>query len=236
MEFSDRFAKEEYVRDIFSRIAGRYDLINRIISLNMDGGWRKAAAAEFGSVRGCRLLDCCCGTGSLTQELSVLVGKTGEVTGVDFSPEMLDRARGKCRDLANVRFFHGDVLNLPFKNSTFHGAASAFALRNLTSIPRALEEMARVVIPGGKVVILELNRPSRPVFKQGFSVYFNRIVPILGSLLSGSGHAYRYLPQSYHFLPQPEDLMSKMCSAGVEDVRYRTMAGGAVALYRGKAV
>lgn len=230
MKFSSPEDKELYIHSVFSRIAGVYDTMNKLISFNQDRAWRKKAALKTGIRPGDTVLDCCCGTGALTCQLVPLAGEKGKVVGIDFVEEMLERAKKNC---PGADFILGNVLDLPFDANSFNAAAMAFALRNVAHSQKALEEMVRVVEPGGKVVILELNRPSIPVFKHLFNLYFNHIVPFLGSRKSGHSDPYIYLPSSYSFLPPPGELLKSMQQAGLTETGVTEMTGGVVALYWG---
>ena len=166
----------------------------------------------------------------MSAELLGLVGEEGTVVGLDFCEKMLSLAKQKCR---GGHFIKGNVLNLPFPDDTFEASIMSFALRNLADPVRAAQEMVRVVSPGGKVVILELNRPGIPVFKQLFGLYFNHLVPFIGSRMSGYTDPYSYLPRSYSFLPSPVEIMDCLRKAGAKDVGLQPMTGGVVALYWG---
>lgn len=231
--FSTPQEKEQYVHSVFTRIAGYYDTMNKLISFNQDRTWRRKAALKTGALPGHVLLDCCCGTGALTGMLVPMAGERGRVIGIDFCREMLAVARDKC---PGAEFVHGNVMDLPFPDNSFDAATMGFALRNLADQNRAVQEMARVVKPGGRIVILELNRPSMPGFKQAFNFYFNYIVPFLGKLRKGSGNSYLYLPQSYAFLPPPGELLEKMKQAGIKATGMQEMTGGVTALFWGRVV
>lgn len=230
MDFSSPEAKERYVHDLFSRIAGCYDTVNKIISFNQERAWRRKAASMTGAMPGHRVLDCCCGTGALTSQLVHLVGESGRITGIDFCDKMLALAGKNC---PRAVFLKGNVMDLPFPEDCFQAAIMGFALRNVADPGKAVQEMARVVEPGGRVVILELNRPRIPVFKEVFNFYFNRLVPVMGKLKSGFGDPYVYLPSSYSFLPQPGEITDMMSQAGLRDTGMEEMTGGVVALFWG---
>jgi len=233
MNFSSPEAKEEYVHSVFTRIAKYYDTMNRVISFNQDNKWRRQAAQKTGVRPGHHVLDCCCGTGALTCMLVPLVGGEGRVVGIDFTEEMLELARKKC---PKAEFVQGNALDLPFEDCSFDAATMAFALRNLADQNKAIEEMVRVVKPGGRVVILELNRPSMPVFKQVFNFYFNKIVPFLRKMRKGSADSYVYLPQSYSFLPPPGELLETMQQAGLKETGMQEMTGGVTAVFWGTKI
>lgn len=215
---------------LFGRIAGRYDTMNTLLSLNMDRRWRRQAALKTGLLPGGHALDCCCGTGPLTRELIQLTGEKGTVVGIDFCPEMLSRAKKNC---PQAHFIQGNAMELPFPDNVFDASISGFALRNVADQFKAVREMARVAAPGGRVVILELNRPYIPVFKQVFNLYFNHLVPLVGSIGSGGDDAYLYLARSYSLLPSPDEIMEMLRQAGAVEVGMETMTGGVVAIFWG---
>jgi demethylmenaquinone methyltransferase/2-methoxy-6-polyprenyl-1,4-benzoquinol methylase len=216
----------EGVRAMFDRIAPVYDVMNRVMTAGLDGRWRQETAAAVVS-SGDRVLDVCCGTGDLA-----LAGARagGHVTGLDFSERMLERARRKSGEIEWVR---GDALELPFEDDSFDAATVGFGVRNLEDLDRGLAELARVLRAGGKLGVLEITRPEG-VLQPFYSLWFGKIVPVLGKVLPG-GAAYTYLPASVKRFPGPEDLSRFLRDAGFEDVRYRLFAGGIVALHTGVA-
>lgn len=214
------------VRTMFDRISPVYDAMNRTMTLGLDRHWRDAAAGAV--VRpGDRVLDACCGTGDLA-----LAAKEagGNVTGLDFSPRMLERARAKSGEIDWVQ---GDLLALPFENAAFDAATVGFGVRNLDDLERGLVELRSVLRPGGRLAILEITQP-RGVLAPFYRLWFDRLVPLLGQLLPG-GSAYTYLPASVRRFPGPEQLGEMLGSAGFEDVRWKLFAGGIVALHIGRA-
>ena len=214
------------VRRMFDRIAPVYDLMNRVMTAGLDQRWRRLTVAAV--VRpGDRVLDVCCGTGDLAIAAR---SAGGDVVGLDFSARMLERARRKSESIAWVE---GDVLPLPFEGGSFDAATVGFGARNLDDLERALGELRRVLVPGGRLAILEITTP-RGLLAPFYRVWFDRIVPLLGRALKG-GAAYEYLPASVRRFPGPDDLAGLMRDAGFEDVRYRLLAGGIVALHTGVA-
>jgi len=214
------------VRSMFDRISPVYDAMNRTMTLGLDRHWREAAAGAV--VRpGDRVLDACCGTGDLA-----LAAKEagGDVTGLDFSPRMLERARVKSDE---IEWVQGDLLALPFEDAAFDAATVGFGVRNLDDLERGLAELRRVLRPGGRLAILEITQP-RGVLAPFYRLWFDRLVPLLGRLLPG-GSAYTYLPASVRRFPGPEQLGEMLGSAGFEDVRWKLFAGGIVALHIGRA-
>lgn len=210
------------VRDMFDRITPVYDLMNRVMTGGLDHRWRRLAAGAV--VRpGDRVLDVCCGTGDLA--LADLEAG-GTVTGLDFSPRMLERARGKSREVEWVR---GDALALPFPDASFDAATVGFGVRNLSDLERGLWELRRVLRPGGRLACLEITRP-RGALAPFFRVWFEGVVPLLGRLIPG-GEAYTYLPASVRRFPGPEELAAICARAGFSQIRWRMLGGGIVALH-----
>jgi demethylmenaquinone methyltransferase/2-methoxy-6-polyprenyl-1,4-benzoquinol methylase len=210
---------------MFDRIAPVYDVMNRVMTAGLDLRWRRITA-EAVVRRGDRVLDACCGTGDLA---IAAVRSGGVVTGLDFSPRMLERARRKS---SAVTWVEGDLLALPFADGSFEAATVGFGVRNVADLERALAELSRVVVPEGRVGILEITTP-RGLLAPFYRVWFDRIVPLLGKVLKG-GDAYSYLPASVRRFPGPEQLAELLGRAGFGEVSYRTFAGGIVALHTGK--
>jgi demethylmenaquinone methyltransferase/2-methoxy-6-polyprenyl-1,4-benzoquinol methylase len=215
------------VRSMFDRIAPVYDLMNRVMTLGLDLRWRRVAAESVVS-RGDRVLDAACGTGDFA--VADLRAGAGQVTGLDFSERMLERARRKAPQVEWVR---GDMLELPFADAAFDAATVGFGVRNVADLERALRELRRVLRPGGRLAILEITQP-RGVLKPFYSLWFDRIVPLLGKLLPG-GSAYTYLPASVKRFPRAEELAELMRAFGFADVRVRLLAGSIIALHTGTA-
>jgi demethylmenaquinone methyltransferase/2-methoxy-6-polyprenyl-1,4-benzoquinol methylase len=237
--------KAEYVREQFNRIAARYDLANDAISFGMHRLWKARAVHELCQPGGDSFLDVCCGTGDLALTISRYLRRSGQVTGIDFSQNMLDvadqrskkeeentGARASLRKL-NIQWLRGDAQNLPCQDNTFDGAIISFGLRNLTDLPRGISEMCRVVKGGGRVVNLDLGHSTVPLFAPLFRFYFSCIVPIIGELLQGDRQAYTYLPQSLTTYPKPEKITQIFVEAGLQDVRHIPLAMGSVALHVG---
>jgi demethylmenaquinone methyltransferase/2-methoxy-6-polyprenyl-1,4-benzoquinol methylase len=214
------------VRSMFDRISPVYDAMNRTMTVGLDQRWRRATVAAV--VRpGDRVLDACCGTGDLAIAAQ---GAGGTVTGVDFSERMLERARRKSSD---VEWVQGDALALPFSDGSFDAATVGFGVRNLDDLEGGLAELRRVLRPGGRLAILEITRPSG-LLAPFYRFWFDGFVPLLGKLLPG-GSAYTYLPASVRRFPGPDELAALLRGAGFEDVRWRTFAGGIVAIHIGRA-
>ena len=214
------------VRSMFDRISPVYDAMNRTMTVGLDQRWRRAAVAAVVQP-GDRVLDACCGTGDLAvaaQEVG------GTVTGLDFSERMLERARRKS---GQVEWVQGDALALPFSDGSFDAATVGFGVRNLDDLEGGLVELRRVLRPGGRLAILEITKPSG-LLAPFYRLWFDGFVPLLGKLLPG-GSAYTYLPASVRRFPGPDELAALLRGAGFEDVRWRTFAGGIVALHIGRA-
>jgi demethylmenaquinone methyltransferase/2-methoxy-6-polyprenyl-1,4-benzoquinol methylase len=210
----------EGVQRMFDRIAPVYDLMNRVMTAGLDQRWRRATVKAVVHP-GDDVLDAACGTG----DLAIIAAKAGAtVTGLDFSERMLERARHKAPDLEWVR---GDLLALPFPDASFDVATVGFGVRNVADLAGAIAELRRVIRPGGRLAVLEITRPRGPL-RWFYSLWFDRVVPLLGKVLPG-GEAYSYLPASVRRFPGPDDLAAQM--AGFHGVQYRLFAGGIVALH-----
>lgn len=221
---------------MFDRIAGRYDLLNSVMTAGLHHRWRQRAADRAALAPGDSALDVCCGTGDLALELAGRVTPGGHVVGCDFSEPMLDLAREKAalRDAAAVRFEWADALRLPYDEGRFDAVTVGFGIRNLSDLDAGLREMRRVLRPGGRLVILEITQPARPPLSSFYSLWFDRVVPILGRL-AGDSEAYSYLPESVRSFPRPDGLAEKMDAAGLERIHWTVLAGGIIAIHSGLA-
>jgi demethylmenaquinone methyltransferase / 2-methoxy-6-polyprenyl-1,4-benzoquinol methylase len=220
---------EPQVQAMFDRIAGVYDRMNSVMTAGLHHRWRARAADMAALSPGGHALDVATGTGDLAIELSRRVGPRGEVTGSDFSERMLELARRKAPEL---RFEHGNALSLPYDDDSFDAATVGFGARNFSDLPQGLREMARVVRPGGRVVILEITTPERPPLSWFFRLWFDRIVPLLGRF-AGDSDAYAYLPSSVRRFPNARGLGAAMAAVGMVDVRWLVTAGGIIAIHAG---
>jgi len=220
------------VRTMFARIVPRYDLMNRLMTGGQDVKWRRQAAA-LACPAGGSALDLATGTGDLAIELRRQGARL--VVGADFCEPMLAAAAAKLRtlDITSIRLVAADATLLPFGDGTFDAVASAFLLRNVVDLPRCLSEMLRVLRPGGKAVALELTHLRRGARLAAFAFYFQRVVPWLGSLVSGDRSAYRYLPASLGPFPDAKRLAGLLRSAGFDPVGYRHVGLGALAIHVG---
>jgi demethylmenaquinone methyltransferase/2-methoxy-6-polyprenyl-1,4-benzoquinol methylase len=214
---------------MFDRIAGVYDAMNSVMTAGLHHRWRERAADLARVGPGTRALDVATGTGDLAIALK---RRGGEVVGSDFSAGMLERARRKD---AFVRWEQANALALPYEDDSFDAATVGFGARNFSDLGQGLSEMARVVRPGGRVVVLEITTPTKPPLSTFFSLWFDRVVPLLGRL-TGEDQAYSYLPSSVRRFPGPRDLAAVMAGTGLRDVRWILTAGGIIALHSGTVI
>ena len=215
--------KARSVRTLFDTISPRYDLVNRVMTFGMDIGWRRRAVRELRLPPGSRVLDLACGTGDLSVELE----RAGYLAvGIDFSFGMLANAR------TDVPLVQADILRLPLREGSADGVTCGFALRNVVSLEALFAELARVVRPGGAVALLDASRPDNPVLRAGHAVYFERVVPMIGGLLSDRD-AYAYLPRSMAYLPPPEEMLGVLRTAGFPSARRLQLSGGLTQLFVG---
>jgi demethylmenaquinone methyltransferase/2-methoxy-6-polyprenyl-1,4-benzoquinol methylase len=218
------------VRAMFDRIAGPYDAMNTLMTAGLHHRWRERAV-QLARVRpGSRAIDVATGTGDLAIALARAVAPDGEVIACDFSEQMLARARAKAPAL---RFEWADALALPYASNSFDAATVGFGARNFSNLERGIEEMVRVVRPGGRVVILEITRPTREPMASFFRAWFDRIVPALGRV-AGDGAAYSYLPSSVKRFPGPRELAAMMDACGLRSISYVLTAGGIIAIHVGE--
>lgn len=215
--------KARVVRTMFDRVAGRYDLVNRLMTFGMDVGWRRRAVAELRLPGGSLVADLACGTGDLCNELT----RTGyRSVGLDFSAGMLANAT------TDTPLVQADVLRLPLADGGTDGVVCGFALRNVTTLDALFAEVARILRPGGRAAFLETSEPEGRVLRAGHALYFRRIVPLIGGALS-DGDAYRYLPRSTAYLPEPDRLIEMLGGAGFEQVERTPLAGGVAQMLLG---
>lgn len=224
------------VREMFAGIAGRYDLLNHLLSGNTDKRWRKLVAQKLATVLskdGARALDVACGTGDLS--LALAEATKAQIIGTDFCRPMLEIAARKAstRSEFKIPFVEGDALKLPFADSSFDAVTIAFGLRNLSSVEGGLQELWRILKPGGRAAILEFSTPVVPGFRKLFQFYFTRVLPRIGGIVSGSRAAYEYLPDSVSRFPDQKRLTALMREVGFEEVEYKNLTGGIAALHTG---
>ncbi len=234
----DENEASEHVREMFGRIAPRYDLLNHLLSLDIDKVWRRRVARRYRAVfhdSRARVLDLCCGTGDLAFAFRRQAPEGAEIVGSDFVPEMLVRARAKAEASgAKVEFVEADALSLPFGDGSFDLVSCAFGFRNLANYERGLLEISRVLKAGGSVAILEFAEPSGKLFGALYRFYFRNVLPLLGGWISGNASAYTYLPSSVSKFPSPEKLQSQFERAGFVDVHFERWTGGIVTLHTGR--
>lgn len=236
MDFSGK-DKATYVQETFNAIAKRYDLMNTLMSFGLDKGWRRKAVRTVEASAGMRILDVCCGTGQLSMELAETVGVSGKVTGLDFSENMLERAKDNISQSSFepiIQLLQGDAMNLPFEENTFDGATVGWGLRNLPDLEQGIREMIRVVKPGAMVVSLDMAKPTLPVFKQGYWIYFEKLVPWMGKIWAGKAKAYQYLHDSALEFPAQQELTRIFERCGLIETRYQNLLGGVVAIVSGR--
>lgn len=224
--------KRQYVRDMFTAIAPRYDFLNHLLSLNIDRRWRREAVSllDWERAPAGRYLDCCAGTLDLAATLGNAPGFQGRVVGADFVLPMLARGAGKSPRVIPV---NADALDLPFADARFDGATVGFGVRNLSDLDVGLRELARVLKPGARLVILEFTTPSWQPMRAGYFMYFRHILPLIGRLVSKHTTAYSYLPESVLDFPGPDALAARMTTAGFEAVAWRRRTGGICAIHVG---
>jgi demethylmenaquinone methyltransferase/2-methoxy-6-polyprenyl-1,4-benzoquinol methylase len=234
-ESTTKAEQSRRVREMFAAIATRYDLLNHLLSGNVDRKWRRVVAKTlYANLRGTNvwILDVACGTG----DLSLTLHQSGEahIVGVDFCRPMLDIAASKAlKHGFQFPLIEADALVLPFGDGSFDGVTIAFGLRNLASMEVGFKELLRVLKPGGSLAVLEFSRPNTWVLRSLFSIYFTKVLPVFGGLISGSKSAYQYLPESVARFPGQEELASIMRQAGFEEVTFQNLTGGIAALHVG---
>ncbi len=225
-----------WVRDMFARVARRYDLLNHLLSFQADRYWRARTVRRLRPILqlpGARILDICCGSGDLTLALAAAARQT--VIGCDFCRPMLVEAGRKAEHRrAPTALVEADALRLPFVDHSLDLVTVAFGFRNLANYRQGLREMLRVLKPGGAAAIVEFSRPPNPVFRKLYEFYSNKIIPMAGGLISGAPDAYAYLPASVRRFPAAEELAAEMRAAGFHDVGFLRMSGGIVALHWGR--
>ena len=235
-ESATKREQAQSVRDMFAAIATRYDLLNHLLSGNVDRRWRRLVVNKIAATlpsTDARILDVACGTGDLS--IALVEGTRAEVVGLDFCRPMLDIAAPKSTKRGlKIPFVEGDALSLPFSDQSFDGVSIAFGLRNLASVEDGLRELQRVLRPGGTVAVLEFSRPQTPILRTFFRFYFTRLLPLLGGFISGSKSAYQYLPDSVSRFPDQQSLAEMLRSVGFTEVTFQNLTGGIAALHLGR--
>ncbi|MEW6584479.1 MAG: bifunctional demethylmenaquinone methyltransferase/2-methoxy-6-polyprenyl-1,4-benzoquinol methylase UbiE [Nitrospirota bacterium] len=235
VDHKERDAAE--VSQMFSRIARRYDLLNHVLSLGLDIGWRRKVARATSSVRCRNILDVCTGTGDMAIELCRFWKGSAHVEGLDFSRELIDIAKGKVLKAGlqdKIILREGNAEELPYGNGQFDAITVTFGLRNINNRGKALQEFHRVTRPGGCFVCLEFSQPTNPVFEKIYSFYLTKFVPFVSLVVGSDPGAYRYLGNTIKDFPVPEELSRVIGSAGWTDVTHRHLAGGVVAIHQGR--
>lgn len=233
---ANEIAHARAVREMFAGIARRYDLLNHVLSINIDKRWRRLVRKQLADILAdpkALVLDVACGTGDLALELQR--NAKARVVGSDFCRPMLAIARDKTAGAGmSVPYVEGDALSLPFADESFDAVTIAFGLRNLSNFADGLSELARLLKPGGRLVVLEFSSPVIPGFRGLFNFYFTRILPRIGGVVSGSQGAYEYLPNSVSKFPDQKNLAELIRSSGFESVEYTNLTGGIAAIHTGR--
>ncbi len=220
------------MQEMFDRIAGRYELLNTVMTAGLNRLWNREVVRSTGLRPGGRAIDLACGTGSLTRDLASRVGPEGHVLGIDFSREMLRVAQ--TRPAPNIEYRLGDATRLEgLSSAAFDAATIAYGARNIPDLDALFSEMARVLKPGGVAVCLEIARPESRVFAGFYGLWFDKIVPRIGARISGDARAYSYLPESVKEFVAPDELCDIMERNGLQDVTWRRLAGGIITIHRG---
>jgi len=228
--------KARKVAEVFHSVAGKYDLMNDLMSLGLHRIWKRIAVELTGLRAGQRVLDLAGGTGDLAALMAPLVGDTGEVVLSDINASMLDVGRGRLVDrgiVDNITFVQADAESLPFPDNHFDCITIAFGLRNVTNKDRALASMFRVLKPGGRLLVLEFSKPTLPALRPIYDTYSFKVLPVLGKAITGDAASYQYLAESIRMHPDQETLKQMLQTAGFERVEYFNMTAGVVAVHRG---
>jgi demethylmenaquinone methyltransferase/2-methoxy-6-polyprenyl-1,4-benzoquinol methylase len=234
IDHKERDAKK--IEQMFSRIAERYDLLNHVLSLGLDFGWRRKVARETGKTECMRILDVCTGTGDMAIELNRFWKGRAKVEGLDFSQELIEIGRQKVRKAKlgdKITFREGNAESLPYDKEQFDAITITFGLRNIKNRLKALEGFYSVIRPGGCFVCLEFSQPKNPVFSSMYSFYLLNLVPYISRIFGSDPAAYQYLGNTIKDFPTPEELVNLIETAGWKDVTYKMLAGGIVAIHRG---
>ena len=232
----DADKKEGLVAEVFSSVAGKYDIMNDVMSFGVHRIWKKIAMAHTGLKKGMHALDIAGGTGDLTIQMSKQVGATGEVIISDINPAMLEQGRQRLIDkgiAGNVKFVEANAEELPFEDNSFNCVTIAFGLRNVTDKDKALKEMHRVLKPGGRLLVLEFSKPVLPGLDKIYDFYSFNVLPKMGKIIADDEESYRYLAESIRMHPDQATLKVMMENAGFERCTYHNMTGGIVALHKG---
>ncbi len=232
---SEHSPQPEKIRSMFGQVASKYDQANSVLSLGIHHLWRKQLVQDSEATWGDDVLDCATGTGDLAIAFKKMVGEEGRVVGTDFCEEMLSFAPEKARKQElEIQFEKADVMNLQYEDNSFDICSISFGIRNVADPVKALKEMARVVRPGGRVMILEFGQAETPLFAPLFNFYSQKILPALGGWITGQKEAYQYLQESSAQFPCREEFIKMMKDTGLfQQSTYRTLTGGVAYIYRG---
>lgn len=224
------------VQEMFARIAGRYDLANDVLSFGIHRLWRKKLVNLLNLNQGAKVLDLCCGTGDLAFVCANKIGKTGRVIAMDFVPQMLEYAKTKAvsRSFDNVDFIHGDAMKIPAKDGLFDASTIGFGIRNVDDPLTCLNEINRCLKPGGMLGVLEFGQPNFPGFKQLYRFYSDKIMPIIGGVITGDKSAYTYLPETSKKFVAGNEFLELMRKAGFSEVKLHPLLTGLAYCYTGK--
>ncbi|MDX1633311.1 MAG: bifunctional demethylmenaquinone methyltransferase/2-methoxy-6-polyprenyl-1,4-benzoquinol methylase UbiE [Marinobacter sp.] len=231
-----RSQKAGQVAEVFHSVAGKYDLMNDLMSMGIHRLWKRFTIEISGVRPGHRVLDIAGGTGDLTMKFSDLVGRDGQVVLADINASMLQVGRGRLMDrgyAGNIEYVQADAEHLPFPDNSFNAVSIAFGLRNVTDKDQALRDMTRVLKPGGKLLVLEFSKPTNPLLSKAYDVYSFNALPLMGQLIAGDSGSYQYLAESIRMHPDQDTLKSMMEAAGLVNCKYHNMTGGVVALHVG---
>ena len=228
-------AKKEGIRKLFDNIAPDYDKLNHILSMNIDKGWRRKAVKELlDTQEPLNILDVACGTGDFTIEIAQKAPAGSKVTGIDLSEGMMKIGREKIKAAGvDAQMVQGDCEELPYADNTFHRISVGFGVRNFEHLEIGLQQMHRVITPGGKLVVLELSVPSNPIIRWCYKLYFLKILPTIGGWISGDRGAYEYLPASVLRFPAPDKFVGMLHQAGFCKVEHRSLTMGICRMYIG---
>ena len=228
-------SQPEKIKNMFGKVAGRYDLANQVLSLGIHHLWKRKLVRDSGAKAGDKVLDCATGTGDLAIQFKKVVGVLGEVTGTDFCIEMLGPAPKKAsKKNLEIKFEVADVMDLPYKENTFDISSISFGIRNVQNPKKALQEMARVTKPGGQVIILEFGQMKWPVISSLYNFYSEKLLPKVGGFVTGQREAYEYLQVSSKNFPCREQFLDLMTSTGAfTEQSYTTLSGGIAYIYNG---
>jgi demethylmenaquinone methyltransferase/2-methoxy-6-polyprenyl-1,4-benzoquinol methylase len=225
-------------RRLFTAIAVRYDLLNHLLSWNIDRRWRRKLVESAGAKPDEKILDLCTGTADIAIRFARM-NETEKITGIDFSEAMLKIARRKIKKRGfdiKIRLLQGDALHLPFENGSFDIVSIGFGLRNLTDRQGGIDEMVRILNNGGRVLILEFSPPQKTLFGWGYNVYLKTVIPVLGGMVSGSIEAYRYFSSSVAGFLRPDEVTELMIKSGLKNIQVKSLTGGIAYIYRGEKI